>query len=253
MLDMRERKPDSAARGSCNYIFYVSEMEELPASGHFRKMDAGMEIVNQIERGLPDCIVKKYTEYSGEILEGDSIGIVFPAHMWGISLAVYSFLQHLKFRTGTYIYAVAVGESLSGGVDATACRRIKILEQFKRIFAKRGMGCDSDIFIRCIDMRRTMDRSEELVRKSTDDRANIKCILRGLLFHSVDELISCGQSVEKTEAGNAHTAIQDSVMGRRSGRYAEIKRYSEQTDNIRLSNIYLDEEIFAGVKLCRVI
>lgn len=244
MLDTRERKTDNAGRGSCNHIFYVSEMEELPSSGHFRKMDAGMEIVNQIECGLPDCRVKKYTEYSGEVLAGDSIGIIFPAHMWGISLAVYSFLQHLRFRPGTYIYAVAVGESLSGGVDSTAYRRIKILEQFKRIFAKRGMGCESDIFIRCIDMKRTMDTAETLIRKNIYERINIKHILRGLLFYSVDELISGRHDMELAEESISGMDMQDNVM--------DIKSYKEDKGVIKLSNIYLDEEIFAGVKLCRV-
>lgn len=271
MESTRDKKEKSTVQGERHFIFYVSDMEVLPASGHFRKMDAGREIVNQICMGMTECMVRKYTEYSGEIIDADSIGIVFPAHKWGISLAVYSFLQHLRFHNHTYVYAVAVGESISGGVDATVYSRLRMLEQFRRIFGRRCVGSESDIFIRCIDRRRNLGSTEEIIRRGQNYKTKISCILEGMLFHSVERLIADQNS---DEALNTYSSGTDNTNYKKAhhGLYTEQaiaaeyqKEDTEQFENVKmftqrskhnkkrtLSNIYLDEDIFAGVKLCRV-
>ncbi len=57
-----------------NYVFYVCD--SMPQSGHFRKMDAEYEIATHIKNGLKNCIVKKYTEYEGNIIDAQSVGVV---------------------------------------------------------------------------------------------------------------------------------------------------------------------------------
>lgn len=250
MVKTKEKRARNKVGGT-NYVFYVSEMEEPPASGHFRKMDAGMEIVSHIDTGLNDCKVMKYTEYEGEVLNADSIGIVFPAHMWGISLPVYSFLQHLRFREDAYIYAVAVGESLSGEVDDTVFSRIKILEQFKRVFERKIGGCKSDIFIRSIDMGRKINFADSLAKANVEISKSIKHILEGLLFYNMDRFESskrCNTQKDttyKNYSGSMGTASNVSGID-------VNRRRNRLNSSITLSNVYLDEDVFAGVKLCRV-
>ena len=228
-----------------NYIYYVSELEDAPLKGHFRKMDAGIEIVEHIKRSIPGSKVMKYTEYSGEVIDADSVGIVFPAHTWGISLAVLTFLRHLRFRRGTYVYAVAVGESISGDVDYTIYDRVKLLEQFERVFSKKSVGCESDIFVRCIDRKRVHGSTEENLRGETDKVKTIKHVLSGLLFHTLDSI----STMEKLDNDERYYDF-----GKESkNNIVSIDAYSQnRSKKISLSNIYLDEEIFRGVKICQV-
>lgn len=228
-----------------NYIFYVSELEETPLKGHFRKMDAGIEIVEHIKRSIPGSKVMRYTEYGGEVINADSVGIVFPAHTWGISLAVLTFLSHLRIRRGAYIYAVAVGESISGDVDYTIYDRVKLLEQFQRVFSKKSVGCQSDIFVRCIDRKRTHGSTEENLRGETDKVKTVKHVLSGLLFHTLDS-ISAMEKIDEDERYYEDTSAKKSNI-------IPIEAYSQtKSRKISLSNIYLDEDIFRGVKICQV-
>ena len=133
-----------------NYIFYVSDYIDVSA-GHAWKMDCRQAMTEQMVQNLPNCKVMKYTEYHGECLDADSVGILFPSKMWGISLAVYAFLQNLRVSASTYVYAVAMGEVLSAEVNGTANVRMETLGQFQDIFERRRLGDISDIYIRCID------------------------------------------------------------------------------------------------------
>ncbi len=228
-----------------NYIFYVSELEDTPLKGHFNKMDAGIEIVDHIKRSVPSCKVMKYTEYSGELINGDSVGIVFPAHRWGISLAVLTFLSHLRIKSGTYVYAVAIGETLSGDVDYTIYDRVKLLEQFERVFSKKSLGCKSDIFVRCIDRKRMHGSTEENLRGETDKIKSIKHVLSGLLFHTLDS-ISTMERLDEDDRYYEETKSKKSNI-------IPIEAYSSsRSKKISLSNIYLDEDVFRGVKICQV-
>lgn len=228
-----------------NYIYYVSELEDTPLKGHFRKMDGGIEIVNHIKKSIPGSKVMKYTEYSGEVIDADSVGIVFPAHTWGISLAVLTFLKHLRFRRGTYIYAVAVGESISGDVDYTIYDRVKLLEQFEKVFSKKSVGCKSDIFVRCIDRKRLHGSTEENLRGETDRINTVKHVLSGLLFHTLDSI----STMEKLDEDDGYYHIREE----KKSNIVPIETYSQtRTKKISLSNIYLDEDVFRGVKICQV-
>lgn len=228
-----------------NYIFYVSELEDTPLKGHFTKMDAGIEIVEHIRRSIPRSKVMKYTEYGGEVINAESVGIVFPAHTWGISLAVLTFLSHLKFRRGTYVYAVAVGESISGDVDYTIYDRIKLLEQFERVFSKKSIGCESDIYVRCIDRKRTHGSTEERLRGETDKIQTIKHVLSGLLFHTVESISSMEKLDEDDRFYEETKIVKNNII--------PIEAYSQtKSRKISLSNVYLDEDVFRGVKLCQV-
>ncbi len=231
-------------------IFYVSELEEAPNSGHFRKMDAGREIVAHINRSMKGSIIKKYTEYEGELIDADSIGIVFPAHSWGISLAVYTFLSHLRFKKDTYIYAVAVGESISGDVDFTVRERTKLLEQFGRIFNKKSVGCQSDIFVRCIDRKRAHGSTEEALRVKSDKVTNIKNILSGLLFHTME---SINEMEKLSEDDRYYYDIDETPVSQAQDNIVSLDHYTMMASRkVKLSNIFLDDDVFAGIRLCNV-
>ncbi len=231
-------------------IFYVSELEETPTSGHFRKMDAGREIVAHISRSISGSIIKKYTEYDGEIIDADSVGIVFPAHSWGISLAVYTFLSHLRFSPNTYIYAVAVGESISGDVDYTVRERTKLLDQFGKIFNKKSAGNQSDIFVRCIDRKRAHGSTEEALRIKTDKVTNIKHILSGLLFHTLDSI----KNMEKlSDDVRYYYDVEQEPKEKKQNNIVSLDHYTMMASKkVKLSNIFLDDDVFAGVKLSQV-
>jgi len=238
MTNTNEKKFRNIVKNGKHCIFYVSEREGIASNGHYRKMDACKGIVDQISRFISDCSVKKYTEYSGEYLNADSIGIVFPAHNWGISLAVYTFLMNLRFKKNTYIYAVVIGESLSGDADATTCKRLKILEQFKRIFDKRCIDNESDIFIRCIDKERNYLRTEEIISEEKDAKTNIQHIMEGMLFYTEKSL------TEKKSIKNPEKEHNVDMV-------AEHNTLNVKTR--MLTNIYIDDDIFEGVRLCRVV
>ncbi len=242
IYDKGMRTQDEVSKG-INYVYYVTDMEELPSAGHFRKMDAGREIAWHISEGLENSQIKKYTEYEGEFIEACSVGIVFPTHMWGVSLAVYTFLKHLKISDNTYVYAVVVGESLSACVDATLNKRLNSLERFKRIFMDRDFGGEEDIFVRCIDFARDYDTTEDVLRGQKESKLRLGHIMEGLLYHSLDELKS-HVAVPVKKPAETELFVDVSAIRRSSYDYEKRK--------LSLSNVYLDEDIMQGVRLCRV-
>ncbi len=221
-----------------NYVFYVTdEMDAIPFSGRLRKMDAGREVAEHIRTDMKRCTVLKYTEYTGERLEAESVGIVFPAHSWGISLAIYSFMQNIRVGKDTYLYAVCVGEHL----DYESTSHFKIIEQFRRIIDKKGLNKKSDIFVRCKGIKREISKDYEDgfdMDSGLLASEKIEHILDGLLYHSFDELKNKPR-IEK----------QYNEFGLNYG-------YSfEKTGKTRakLNNIYLDDSMFAGVRFSKVI
>lgn len=280
-----------------NCIFYVSDFADLPSTGHFGKMDTDREIIRQLEQNLSGCKVMKYTEYDGSMIDAESVGIVFPSHTWGISLAVYSFLQSLRVTEYTYVYAVTMGASMSGDVDETVLTRAKTLQEFKRIFARRGMGDDSNVFVRCVDYKRPMETTEEKLRDTVSVKHRIENILEGLLFYNLETVLSkklsSVQEAEKahwkrlaldavsntrSEASGARSAASDTrndLFGARSaasdtrdelfGARSDASDIRSTTTGMmgtgarmctgtrpRMENVFLDESVWAGVRLCRV-
>lgn len=259
-----------------NYIFYVSDMDMLPTKGHLRKMDAERDIAGHISRGLGNTKIMCFTEYDGEVIDADSIGIVFPVHMWGSSLAVYAFLQQLQVTSRPHIYAVAVGESLSEAVSQTFYNRMKPLRQFISIFTHRGFGTENDIYVRSIDRRRDLRTTEEYLGEKPSEGKALECILAGLLFHSVVDLEreleeTNGTTVEEIydirknrafdrTSSREHRETQLEIFrkeqavraGKKSmGYYMKKEKTNRTTPS--LGNVFLDDEMFAGVKLCQVI
>ena len=156
-----------------------------------------------------------------------------------------TFLSHLRIKSGTYVYAVAIGETLSGDVDYTIYDRVKLLEQFERVFSKKSIGCKSDIFVRCIDRKRVHGSTEENLRGETDKIKSIKHVLSGLLFHTLDS-ISAMEKLDEDDRYYEETKSKKSNI-------IPIEAYSSsRSKKISLSNIYLDEDVFRGVKLCQV-
>ncbi|MGN0435790.1 MAG: hypothetical protein ACI4D8_04075 [Wujia sp.] len=222
------------------YIFYASDMDTLPSKGHFFKMDEGRAVALQIKNGLGNCRLMKFSDYQGEVIDADSVGIVFPAHTWGISLAVYSFISHIKVSKDTYVYAVSVGERVQAdsfeGSDTN-----NALKNFARLFIRRGLGNMSDIFVSCHNIKRHTDTTEEYVKSDKSTRYNILQIMRGILCYSADSLKKY-ETVDSSSSKKPDNAAYERV---------ELPSVQVRSD-IRLDNIFLDENILAGVRLCRV-
>ena len=220
-----------------NYIFYVTEMEEAPAKGHFRKMDAGREIADHIAQGIDNVYVDKYTRYHGEVLHANSVGIIFPTHMWGVSLAVYAFIKNLKVSPGTYVYAISVGESISAGVEATFDRRLGFVESFMKMFKSKGFGGEENIFMRCIDIKRDYETTEECIRGEKNDIVRLGHIMEGLLFYSIAD-------IKKAKLSDKVCIKEEPVkMVVASRTVSQYKGFA---------NLYLDEYVLEGVRLCQV-
>lgn len=217
-----------------HYVYYVSDMENSPWMGRLRKMDAGREIARYICKSLKHAKLMKYIEYDGGIVDADTIGIVFPTHMWGSSLAVYSFLRHLRTITGAYVYAVAVGETLSGDVTDTVSKRINSLEEFRRIFVRRGLGTESDIYVRCIDK---VDEKAYVEDKAVDDnKALINGIMEKLFYNDMNKVMESDlpKPVHKVELYDSGNTVAEAGKS-------------------RLGNVFLDDDMLSGVRLCRAI
>lgn len=222
------------------YIFYASDMDTLPSRGHFSKMDEGRAVAQNIKNSLGNCRLMKFSDYQGELIDADSVGIVFPAHSWGISLAVYSFISHLKVSDNTYVYAVSVGEKIQAdNFDMSSYNNA--LNSFARLFIRRGLGELGDIFVRCHNIKRITDSTEEHVRADKSTRDNISQIMRGILCYSADSIR--GYDTVDSNAGRTPD----------NAAYERVELPSAQVrGDIRLDNIFLDENFLAGVRLCRV-
>lgn len=221
-------------------IFYVSDRDNLPIVGHFRKMDAGCEITEHISLGMRDCGVMKYTEYDGSVLDVQTVGIVFPAHMWGSSFAVSEFLRRLRVKKDTYVYAVAVGETLSRQSAEQELRTMNSIRDISRIFIQRGFGTESDIYVRFVDHKRHGLSTEERMRGDYSSAENLQIILNGMCYHNL-EYVRKEQASYKEEQ-------------RRKALYAEEVEPSYHFVSERrfmLNNVFLDDRMMQGVRLCR--
>lgn len=236
-IDTERRQNDIEA--AVNYIFYVSDYFDV-SSGHVWKMDAKQAMMEQLQKNLPNCKVQKYTEYHGECLRGSSVGIVFPSHMWGISLAVYSFLQNLKVATGTYVYAVAIGEVLSGEVDGTANARVKTLQQFQDIFEKKRLGTPSDVYIRCIDYKREFTTTEEKLLCSEHIDEKIRDVLEGILFYSVSDVMH-----NKLKSVSERKPVSDVPV------YVQEINDTKIVSMPTIQNLFLDDNLLSEVRICQ--
>jgi ferredoxin len=63
-------------------------------------------------------------------IQAEAVGIIFPVHIWGLPSRVIQFVNHLKVKAGTFLFAVAVN---AGQPAAT-------LIQLQRLMACRGLS-----------------------------------------------------------------------------------------------------------------
>lgn len=225
-----------------NLVFYVCDTDTDYRSEHIRKMDAGRVIALHLQKGLNDCVVKKYTEYEGEMLSCDSVGLVVPAYRWGLSLAVYSFLQNLRVSSKTYVYISVVGETLSECSDKNIDIRFLNLNTLRKQFMKNKLGTDKDIYVRCIDIPRSIDYTEMKLKRQEAVEMSIEKILSGLLMYNIKSLESISECLEDKK-----------VQQEMNSDTATVEKASMNTIRKRLNNVYLDEDMLAGVRLCRAL
>ncbi len=224
-----------------NYVFYVCDMDAVPTAGHFRKMDEGREIASHIKKGLSDCIVQKYTEYDGGLIDAESVGIVVPAHRWGVSLAVFTFINNLKVSENTYLYVTIVGETLSECSRDTIDVRLGFINSLRRMIKRRNLCSDNDIYVRCIDMQRSPDFTETLIKHTDSINGCVRCIMQGLLMYDIVCLENSNGNGNNKEQG-MDILMTEELSGQKAGSAVQRK----------ISNVYLDDDIMAGVRLCRV-
>lgn len=272
---LKEIDASYGLRGKTNYIFYMSEMEELPTNGHFRKMDRSKEVCRQLAGNIKDVRVMKYSEYGGERLDAASVGIVFPAHSWGISLAVFAFINHLKLTTGAYVYAVALGEKISADSEASVNRGLKPLMQFIELFERRTMGHTSDIYVRCSDIRRSKTEVIEDGRyHNKAEREEISLVLESMLFVNRKNLMDRKYLSDRSlDVSLADAEAMYESINLRARKRAEDKTYAEKfafrreerpvvqkvsvqaaaRPAVHMGNVFLDEDIWSGVRLRGVV
>lgn len=225
-----------------NLVFYVCDTDTDYRSEHIRKMDAGRVIALHLQKGLNDCVVKKYTEYEGEILSCDSVGLVVPAYRWGLSLAVYSFLQNLRVADKTYVYISVVGETLSECSDKNIDIRLLNLNTLRKQFMKNKLGSDKDIYVRCIDIPRSVDYTEMKLKRQESVEMSIEKIMSGLLMYNIKSLEGIGGCPESRKVR------QDMDF-----HGTTVEKTGTDAVRKRLNNVYLDEDMLAGVRLCRAL
>ena len=225
-----------------NLVFYVCDTDTDYRSEHIRKMDAGRAIALHLQKGLNNCLVKKYTEYEGEMLSCDSVGLVVPAYRWGLSLAVYSFLQNLRVSSKTYVYISVVGETLSECSDKNIDTMLLNLNTLRKQFMKNKLGSDKDIYVRCIDIPRSVDYTEMKLNRQEAVEMSIEKILSGLLMYNI-------KSFESISGGLDDRNVQRNM----DSREAAVEKSGANTVRKRLNNVYLDEDMLAGVRLCRAL
>lgn len=226
-------------------IFYVSDRGSFPFVNHYRKMDAGCEITEHISDGMRNCQIMKYTEYDGSVIDAKTVGIVFPAHMWGSSFAVCEFLRRLRVDRETYVYAVAVGETLSRCADDQGMRAMNSLRDISRIFILRGFGTELDIYVRFVDRDRVGLSTEERMKRRFPASENLQIILNGMRYHSM-EFVRKEQALYKEELRKKEQYKNEFYKNETKQSY-----YYDTEKRLVLHNVFLDERIMQGVRLCR--
>lgn len=229
-----------------NKVFYVSDMD-MSNGNHFRKMETEKSIASHIASGMKNCDIERFSDYNGEMINADSVGIVIPAHRWGISLALVSFIKNLKISAKTYVYAIVFGEDVRGDITKNGNSVLKSIEQIKKAFAEKIEKICPDIFVKSSDRIRSVAFTEYKMRNQESLPKMLECILNGLLFHRFDELKTM-DSVSNKDALVANHFIKPEKSK------SNVINISDTVyQAARMSNIFLDDELFAGVKLCQVI
>lgn len=238
-----------------NFVFYVCDTDTDYRTEHTRKMDAGRVIAEHLQKGLKNCIVKKYTEYEGELLTCDSVGLVVPAYRWGMSFAVYSFLQNIRVSSKSYVYVAVVGETLSECSDTNIDIRLLNLDTLRRHFKRKNLGTDKDIYVRCIDLPRSIDYTEMKLNDREPAEISIEKIMSGLLMYNIEKLENYDtRNIKAEAAGFDENNRGNNIYKKDDAASREDDLHTgKNVAKYKINNIYLDENIFEGVKLCRAL
>lgn len=104
---------------------------------YFTGTGNSLQIANDLNAKLSECTIHKIAEYSGEKIDGGTLGIVFPVYFWGLPLIICDFLQKLNVSEDTYIYAIAN----YGGVPG------KALDQCRDCLKEKGLKLSAGFLI----------------------------------------------------------------------------------------------------------
>ena len=107
---------------------------------------------------------------------------------------------------------------------------------------RHGLIGLSDIYLRSNECTRATKSLEELVRGQNNIKTYIKYIMESLLLHNIDSL------------------DENAIQNKKSERFIEpVKlasdhkvRQEKKKEPLKLSNVFLDDSMFEGVKLCQV-
>lgn len=155
---------------------------------------------------------------------------------------MYSFLQNLRVSSKTYVYISVVGETLSECSDKNIDTRLLNLNTLRKQFMKNKLGSDKDIYVRCIDIPRSVDYTEMKLNRQEAVEMSIEKILSGLLMYNI-------KSFESISGGLDDRNVQRNM----DSREAAVEKSGANTVRKRLNNVYLDEDMLAGVRLCRAL
>ncbi|MBW6411604.1 EFR1 family ferrodoxin [Clostridium weizhouense] len=104
---------------------------------YFTGTGNSLQIANDLSAKISECKIHKISEYTGEKIDGSTLGIVFPVYNWGLPLIICDFLKKLYVSNETYIYAIANYGGLPG----------KALDQCQDILKDNGLKLSAGFLI----------------------------------------------------------------------------------------------------------
>ncbi|MDO5292311.1 MAG: EFR1 family ferrodoxin [bacterium] len=81
---------------------------------YFSGTGNSLQIAKDLAKELGECAIRKIPEYKGEMVNSDTLGIVFPVYNWGEPLIIKEFTKKLHVSKNTYVYAIANYGGLPG-------------------------------------------------------------------------------------------------------------------------------------------
>lgn len=73
---------------------------------YFTGTGNSLQIAQDIAEGLGDTKLIPVSDYKGELIQGETVGIIYPVYDWGIPLIIERFLKQAKIKSNAYLYAV---------------------------------------------------------------------------------------------------------------------------------------------------
>ena len=102
---------------------------------YFTGTGNSLQIAQDIAEGLGDTKLIPVSDYKGELIQGETVGIIYPVYDWGIPLIIERFLKQAKIKSNAYLYAVtnfngAPGKALIQCKEILEIRKIKLSAGF---------------------------------------------------------------------------------------------------------------------------